>query len=119
MTASLPIPLSESQPLTQIGRGLFCLWRFAMKSLIAVAALTALIGCGSETTNYSTNEPNWDAARDAGYSEADIDAAKEYSSSSFENATSEEQEDRVLYNSLKQMGYSDSDANHAVESSKN
>lgn len=64
-----------------------------------------------------SSEPNWDAARDAGYYEADIDAAKEYGSTTFQSLSNDEQEDRMIYNTLKQMGFSDNEANAGVNGS--
>jgi len=71
-------------------------------------------GSGNSYSSDSTGKYNWDAARAQGYSEADIDAAKTYSSESFNNSSPKEQEDQMIYNTLKQMGYSESDARGAA-----
>lgn len=58
------------------------------------------------------NEPDWDAARRAGFSEADIEAAKSYQN--VDRLSNEEQEDLIIYNTLKQLGYSESEAYEAA-----
>jgi len=89
-----------------------------MKKLTMLLVLV-LAGCGNSGSGNgyssdSTGKYNWDAARAQGYSEEDIDAAKTYSSESFKNSSPKEQEDQMIYNTLKQMGYSESDARGAA-----
>jgi hypothetical protein len=91
-----------------------------------VAAIVGPLGPPVPSSSYSPSYTapvssssdglDWDAARRAGYSEADIDAAKTlHHLQQMDNSV---QEDVLIYNTLKQMGYSDSDAWHGVESSR-
>lgn len=93
---------------------------------IGVAAVVGPLGPPVSSSSYSPSYTapvssssdglDWDAARRAGYSEADIDAAKTlHHLQQMDNSV---QEDVLIYNTLKQMGYSDSDAWHGVESSR-
>ena len=72
----------------------------------------------SHTSSYTSSSSgssevlDWDAARRAGYSEADIEAAKSYQH--IDSLSNEEQEDLIIYNTLKQMGYSESEARQAA-----
>jgi len=101
----------------------------AVASVIAFCVVAAIVGplgppvpSSSYSPSYtapvssSSDGLDWDAARRAGYSEADIDAAKTlHHLQQMDNSV---QEDVLIYNTLKQMGYSDSDAWHGVESSR-
>jgi PBP1b-binding outer membrane lipoprotein LpoB len=92
-----------------------------MKKLIA---LLAVILSGCSNSGYEgpapSNEPtyDWDKARAEGYSEADIDAAKAYSAPSFQNASPDQQTDTMIYNTLKQMGYTEAQARQGVIDSR-
>ena len=88
-----------------------------MKFALCLTALLFAAGCGGNTYTppaSTTSEPNWDAARDAGYSEADIEAAKTYDSEAFKNADPKVQEDMIIYNTLRQQGYSEDEALEAT-----
>jgi hypothetical protein len=100
----------------------------AVVSVVAFCIAAAIVGPLGPPTSSSSYTPSytppvsssdgldWDAARRAGYSEADIDAAKTlHHLQQMDNSV---QEDVLIYNTLKQMGYSDSDAWHGVESSR-
>ena len=93
---------------------------------VLVAAIVGPLGPSVPSSSYSPSYTppvssssdglDWDAARRAGYSEEDIDAAKTlHHLQQMDNSV---QEDVLIYNTLKQMGYSDSDAWHGVESSR-
>jgi hypothetical protein len=91
-----------------------------------VAAIVGPLGPPVPSSSYSPSYTapvssssdglDWDAARRAGYSEADIEAAK--SLNRIQQMDNSSQEDTVIYNTLKQMGYSDADARYAVEASR-
>jgi hypothetical protein len=78
-------------------------------------------GCDSSSSSYtpsytppssSSDGLDWDAARRAGYSEADIEAAKSYQN--IDRLSNKEQEDLIIYNTMRQMGYSESEARQAA-----
>jgi hypothetical protein len=90
-----------------------------------VASIVGPLGPATSTSSYTPSYTppasnsdglDWDAARRAGYSEADIEAAK--SLNRIQQMDNSSQEDTVIYNTLKQMGYSDADARYAVEASR-
>ena len=70
-----------------------------------VLTMLCILGCDQEP--YSSDPP-WDGhpAEATGY--------VDYGSASFQNASEEVQQDAIIYNSLKDMGYSDSEARDAV-----
>jgi len=100
----------------------------AVASVMVFCFVAAIVGPLGPTTSSSSYTPSytppvsssdgldWDAARRAGYSEADIEAAK--SLNRIQQMDNSSQEDTVIYNTLKQMGYSDADARYAVEASR-
>jgi len=100
----------------------------AVASVIAFCVVAAIVGPLGPTTSSSSYTPSytppasrsdgldWDAARRAGYSEADIEAAKSYQDA--DRLSNDEQEDLIIYNTLKQMGYSEADARRGVEASR-
>ena len=86
--------------------------------LIFVVGFGMLAG-GSNSSSSSYTPPSsssdgldWSAARRAGYSEADIEAAKSYQN--IDRLSNKEQEDLIIYNTMKQMGYSESEARQAA-----
>lgn len=66
---------------------------------LLVCVLICTLGCSNSTSYQSESESS-------GY----ID----YSSSEFQGASEEVQEDAIIFNTLKDMGYSDADARDAV-----
>ncbi len=66
---------------------------------LLVCVLICTLGCSSSTSYQSESESG-------GY----ID----YNSSEFQGASEEVQEDALIFNTLKDMGYSDADARDAV-----